>query len=74
MRRRCLNCDDPQDYIVYPDQHWLDGINIGEDFIRQFVATPVGLGDTIEAQLTGVEEFVGKCDRPSTPNYCDRLS
>jgi hypothetical protein len=51
--------DDPQDYIVCPDQPWLDGINVGEGFIRQFVATPLGLGDTIEAQLTGVEKFGG---------------
>jgi hypothetical protein len=51
--------DDPQDYIVCPDQPWLDGINVGEGFIRQFVATPLGLGDTIEAQLTEVEELGG---------------
>jgi hypothetical protein len=51
--------DNPQDYVVCPDQPWLDGINVGEGFIRQFVAVPLGLGDTIEAQLTGVEEFGG---------------
>lgn len=51
--------DDPQDYIVCPEQPWLDGINVGEGFIRQFVAVPLGLGDTIEAQVTGVEEFGG---------------
>jgi len=51
--------DNPQNYIVCPDQPWLDGINVGEGFIRQFVATPLGLGDTIEAQLTGVEKFGG---------------
>jgi len=51
--------NNPQDYIVCPDQPWLDGINVGEGFIRQFVATPLGLGDTIEAQLTGVEKFGG---------------
>lgn len=51
--------DDPQDYIVCPDQPWLDGINVGEGFIRQFVAVPLGLGDTIEAQVTRVEEFGG---------------
>lgn len=51
--------DNPQDYVVCPDQPWLDGINVGEGFIRQFVAVPLGLGDTIEAQVTGVEEFGG---------------
>ena len=51
--------EDPQDYIVCPDQPWLDGINVGKGFIRQFVAMPLGLGDTIEAQLTGVEYFGG---------------
>ncbi|WP_013323511.1 hypothetical protein [Gloeothece verrucosa] len=51
--------DNPQDYLVCPNQPWLDGINVGEGFIRQFVAVPLGLGDTIEAQVTGVEEFGG---------------
>ncbi|HAG82100.1 MAG TPA: hypothetical protein DCL61_13265 [Cyanobacteria bacterium UBA12227] len=51
--------DNPQDYVVCPNQPWLDGINVGEGFIRQFVAVSLGLGDTIEAQVTGVEEFGG---------------
>lgn len=46
---------DPQDYVVIPDQPWLDGINAGDGFIRQFVAVPLGEGLTVEAQLTGVE-------------------
>ncbi|HEX6718991.1 MAG TPA: hypothetical protein VF088_17920 [Pyrinomonadaceae bacterium] len=50
---------DPQNYIVCPDQPWLDGINIGESQIRQFVATPLGRGDTIEEQLTGSDEWGG---------------
>jgi len=50
---------DPQNYIVCPDQPWLDGINIGEGVIRQFVAMPPGSGDTIEEQLTGAHEFGG---------------
>jgi len=50
---------DPQDYIVCPDQPWLDGINTGRGFIRQFVAMPLGMGYTIEASLTGKEEFGG---------------
>ena len=50
---------DPQNYIVCPGQPWLDGINIGEGQIRQFVATPLGLGDTIEEQLTGSDRWGG---------------
>jgi hypothetical protein len=45
----------PQDYVVVPDQPWLDGINAGDGFIRQFVAVPLGEGLTVEAQITGAE-------------------
>ena len=45
----------PQDYVVVPDQPWLDGINAGDGFIRQFVAARLGEGLTVEAQLTGAE-------------------
>jgi hypothetical protein len=51
--------DDPQDYLVYPKQLWLDGINAGEGYIRQFVAMPLGLGYTVEGQITGQEEYGG---------------
>ena len=50
---------DPQNYIVCPNQPWLDGINVGQSFIRQFVAMPLGLGYTVEAQVSGAEEFGG---------------
>lgn len=50
---------DPQDYIVCPDQPWLDGINTGHGSIRQFVAMPLGMGYTVEASLTGKEKFGG---------------
>jgi hypothetical protein len=53
-----LNAD-PQDYIVCPDQPWLDGINTGHGSIRQFVAMPLGKGYTVEASLTGEEKFGG---------------
>lgn len=33
-----------QDYLVCPDQPWLDGINSGDGTIRQFVAMPLGHG------------------------------
>jgi hypothetical protein len=44
-----------QNYLVCPDQPWLDGINAGDGFIRQFVAMPLGMGHTVEGQLTGEE-------------------
>jgi hypothetical protein len=47
------------DYLVCPPQPWLDGINAGEGFIRQFVAMPLGQGYTVEAQVTGEEKFGG---------------
>jgi hypothetical protein len=50
---------DPQDYVVCPDQPWLDGIHTGQGTIRQFVAMPLGLGYTIEASLTDAETFGG---------------
>jgi hypothetical protein len=49
----------PQNYLVVPDQLWLDGINAGGGVIRQFVAMPLGAGTTVEAQLTGREEVGG---------------
>jgi hypothetical protein len=44
---------DPQDYLVCPDQPWLDGINVGEGFVRQFVATSLS-GPSLERQLGAV--------------------
>lgn len=49
----------PQNYLVCPDQPWLDGINTGTGLIRQFVAMPLGSGYTIEGQLTGSERTGG---------------
>jgi hypothetical protein len=51
--------DDPQDYVVVPGQPWLDGINAGNGFIRQFVAMPLGTGQTVEAQVSGSEDVGG---------------
>jgi len=48
-----------QDYIVCPDQPWLDGINAGDGYIKQFVAMPLGMGYTVEGQITGEETFGG---------------
>lgn len=47
--------NDPQDYVVVPDQPWFDGIKAGEGTIRQFVAVPLGSGYSVEAQVTGKE-------------------
>lgn len=41
-----------QDYVIIPDQKWLDGINTGKNCVSQFVAMPLGLGYTIEEQMT----------------------
>ena len=49
----------PQNYAALPEQPWLDGINAGDGFIRQFVAVPLGSGATVEGQVTGVEEHGG---------------
>ncbi len=49
----------PQNYLVCPQQPWLDGFNAGEDRIRQFVAVPVGSGYSVEAQLSAAPEAGG---------------
>ena len=49
----------PQDYVVVPEQPWLDGFSIDKGLIRQFVAMPLGQGFTAEEQLTGKAEFGG---------------
>ena len=49
----------PQNYAPLPDQPWLDGINAGDGFIRQFVAVPLGSGATVEGQVTGEEVHGG---------------
>ena len=49
---------DPQDYVVVPEQPWLDGYNVGKDIVKQFVAAPMGQGFTVEEQLTGNADIV----------------
>ncbi|WP_369657979.1 hypothetical protein HEP85_35295 [Streptomyces sp. RPA4-2] len=49
----------PQNHVVLPRQPWLDGINSGEGKVRQFVAVPLGLGATVEGQVTGEEVWGG---------------
>lgn len=49
----------PQDYLVLPEQPWLDGFAVAKGIIRQFVATPLGAGYSVEEQLSGRAEFGG---------------
>ena len=50
---------DPQDYVVLPEQPWLDGYCIEKGTVRQFVAMPLGEGYTVEEQLTDAAEHGG---------------
>jgi hypothetical protein len=50
---------DPQNYLVVPEQPWLDGYVVEKGFIRQFVAMPLGRGYTAEEQITGSSEAGG---------------
>lgn len=49
----------PQNYVVCPEQLWLDGINTGQGAVRQFVAMPLGLGYAVEASVAGRESVGG---------------
>ena len=49
----------PQDYLVAPEQPWLDGYCVEKGFINQFVAMPLGSGYSAEEQLTGRAEHGG---------------
>jgi hypothetical protein len=53
-----LRCK-PQNYVVLPEQPWLDGFRVDDDTIRQFVAAPLGKGLTVEQQVTGEESWGG---------------
>ena len=55
-----------QDYIVTPDQLWLDGIASDSGRVRQFVAMPLGSGYSFEAQITG-DDVVGGLQFEITP-------
>ena len=50
---------DPQDYLVLPEQPWLDGFCVAKGIVRQFVAMPLGEGYSVEEQLTGAAEHGG---------------
>ncbi len=50
---------DPQDYLVVPEQPWIDGYCVEKGVIRQFVAMPLGSGYSAEEQITGAAEHGG---------------
>ena len=54
-----LRHDDAQGYIVIPNQPWLDGFSVGKGTVRQFVAMPLGMGMTVEEQLTEKDDVGG---------------
>jgi len=49
----------PQEYVVVPEQEWLDGFVVEQGVVRQFVAMPLGKGYTAEEQITGQDTFGG---------------
>ena len=49
----------PQDYVVVPEQPWLDGFCVKKGVIRQFVAMPLGSGYSAEEQITGEADHGG---------------
>jgi hypothetical protein len=48
-----------RDYVVVPEQPWLDGFCVAKDSVRQFVAMPLGSGYSVEEQITGKPEHGG---------------
>ena len=48
-----------QNYVMIPEQPWLDGFCVEQGVIRQFVAMPLGEGYSAEEQITGKAEFGG---------------
>jgi hypothetical protein len=68
---------EPQNYLVTPPQPWLDGIAVRKGVIRQFVAMPLGLGYTVEGQITGEESVGGlqlKVFEPKPGRFPDKPS
>ncbi len=49
----------PQNYLVIPEQPWLDGYCVEKGVIQQFVAMPLGSGYSAEEQITGEAEYGG---------------
>ena len=49
----------PQDYLVIPEQPWLDGYCVEKGMIRQFVAMLLGADYSAEEQITGQADVGG---------------
>lgn len=49
----------PQNYVVLPDQPWVDGFKTAAGEVRQFVGVPSGSGLSVEHQLTGSDSVGG---------------
>lgn len=49
----------PQNYLICPEQPWLDGFDVGKGVIRQFVAMPLGTGYGVEASYPTLREKGG---------------
>ena len=48
-----------QNYMIAPEQPWLDGYVVEKGVMRQFVAMPLGAGYSAEEQITGKAEHGG---------------
>ena len=48
-----------QDYMIVPDQKWLDGIATEDGRVRQFVSVPTKSGYSVETQVTGRKDTGG---------------
>ncbi|KAG1727291.1 uncharacterized protein EDB91DRAFT_1253979 [Suillus paluster] len=59
LLKRQNGVEKKQDYIIVPEQPWLDGIATGPGMVKQFVAVPYGSGYSIEHQITGSETTGG---------------
>ncbi|MBN1433941.1 hypothetical protein JW921_04220 [Candidatus Fermentibacterales bacterium] len=64
-----------QDYLIVPEQPWLDGYVVDKGLIRQFVAMPLGAGYTAEEQITGKAGYGGLqiCVIPMKPDLFEKL-
>lgn len=63
-----------QDYVVTPEQLWLDGIATGKGRVRQFVAMPLGSGYSVEARTYVSEATVHFSKFESSDNLREQKS
>lgn len=59
LLKRQNGVEKKQDYIIVPEQLWVDGIATGPGIVKQFVAVPYGSDYSIEYQVTGSETTGG---------------